>query len=56
VNDLGAAIFVPLLAQINEHGAVIRRIEQCASFNDEQQELLLRFDRWRLVPLHSDFD
>ena len=49
VIDLGAATFVPPLAQVNEQGATIRRIATWASFDDEQQELLLRFDRWRLV-------
>ena len=47
--DLGASTFVPALAQVNEQGATIRRVAKWQSFNDEQQELLARFDRWRLV-------
>jgi Novel STAND NTPase 1 len=40
---------VPALAQIGDQGATIRRVAHWTSFNDEQQELLRRFDRWRLV-------
>jgi hypothetical protein len=47
--DLGAATFVPALAQINDQGAVIRRIAAWNGFSDEQRELLNRFDQWRLV-------
>jgi formylglycine-generating enzyme required for sulfatase activity len=47
--DLGAVTFVPALAQINEQGATIRRVADWASFSEEQQELLSRLDRWRLV-------
>ncbi len=47
--DLAASTFVPALAQINDQGATIRRIAAWSSFDDEQQELLLRFDHWRLV-------
>jgi formylglycine-generating enzyme required for sulfatase activity len=47
--DLGASTFVPALAQINDQGATIRRITAWNSFNEEQQELLIRFDQWRLV-------
>jgi formylglycine-generating enzyme required for sulfatase activity len=47
--DLAASTFVPALAQINDQGATIRRIATWSSFNDEQQELLIRFDQWRLV-------
>jgi formylglycine-generating enzyme required for sulfatase activity len=47
--DLAASTFVPALAQINDQGATIRRIAAWNSFNDEQQELLIKFDHWRLV-------
>jgi formylglycine-generating enzyme required for sulfatase activity len=47
--QLAASTFVPALAQINEQGAAIRRIATWNSFEDEQQELLTRFDQWRLV-------
>jgi formylglycine-generating enzyme required for sulfatase activity len=47
--DLAASTFVPALAQINDQGTTIRRIAAWNSFNDEQQELLIRFDQWRLV-------
>jgi formylglycine-generating enzyme required for sulfatase activity len=47
--DLAASTFVPALAQINDQGATMRRIAAWNSFNDEQQELLIRFDQWRLV-------
>jgi hypothetical protein len=47
--DLAASTFVPGLAQINDQGATIRRVAGWSSFSDEQQELLLGFDRWRLL-------
>jgi hypothetical protein len=47
--DLAASTFVPALAQINDQGATIRRVATWTSFSDEQQELLLNFDQWRLV-------
>ena len=47
--DLGHATFVPALVQINEQGAVIRRVAAWKSFGEESQELLERFDSWRLV-------
>jgi formylglycine-generating enzyme required for sulfatase activity len=47
--DLGASTFVPALAQVNDQGATIRRIAAWNSFKEEQQELLIRFDQWRLV-------
>ena len=47
--DLASSTFVPALAQINDQGATIRRVVPWTGFSDEQQELLLRFDRWRLV-------
>jgi TIR domain len=49
VVQLGAATFVPALAQINDRGATIRRVAQWASLGEESRELLERFDRWRLV-------
>jgi formylglycine-generating enzyme required for sulfatase activity len=52
--DLGASTFVPALAQINDRGATIRRVAPWASFSDEKQELLLRFDQWRLVVRKGD--
>ena len=49
LTDLGAAIFVPALAQLNDQGAIIRREALWTGFDEEQQELLGRFERWRLV-------
>ena len=54
--DLAASTFVPALAQINDQGATIRRIAAWNSFNDEQQELLIRFDQWRLVVRKGETD
>ena len=54
--ELGASTFVPALAQVNEQGATIRRVAKWQSFNDEQQELLARFDRWRLVVRRGEAD
>jgi formylglycine-generating enzyme required for sulfatase activity len=54
--DITASTFVPALAQINDQGATIRRIAAWSSFNDEQQELLLRFDQWRLVVRKGEAD
>jgi conflict system STAND superfamily ATPase/TIR domain-containing protein len=47
--DLAASTFVPALAQINDQGAVIRRIAAWTGFDEEQRDLLERFDHWRLV-------
>jgi hypothetical protein len=47
---------VPALAEINDQGATIRRIAAWNSFNEEQQELLKRFDRWRLVVRKGEAD
>ena len=47
--DLAAATFVPALVEINDQGATIRHIADWSRFTEEQQELLKRFDRWRLV-------
>ena len=46
---LGAATFVPSLVQINDEGATIRRVANWHEFGEEEQELLARLDRWRLV-------
>jgi formylglycine-generating enzyme required for sulfatase activity len=55
-DDLAASTFVPALAQINDQGATIRRIAAWNSFDDEQQELLIRFDEWRLVVRKGEVD
>ncbi|MCI0600365.1 MAG: toll/interleukin-1 receptor domain-containing protein, partial [Beijerinckiaceae bacterium] len=47
--DLAASTFVPALVEVNDQGATIRHIAKWALFGEEQQELLKRFDRWRLV-------
>ncbi|MGH7880013.1 MAG: hypothetical protein ACREQD_11025, partial [Candidatus Binataceae bacterium] len=47
--NLASSIFVPALAQISDEGVTIRCVADWTSFDDEQQELLDRFDRWRLV-------
>ncbi len=47
--DLGAATFVPALADLNDKGAAIKRVGSWKGFSDEQRDLLLRFDQWRLV-------
>ncbi|MGO9171873.1 MAG: SUMF1/EgtB/PvdO family nonheme iron enzyme [Rhodomicrobium sp.] len=47
--DLAAATFVPTLVEINDQGATIRHIAEWSRFSEEQQDLLNRFDRWRLV-------
>jgi formylglycine-generating enzyme required for sulfatase activity len=54
--DLAASTFVPALAQINDQGATTRRIAAWNSFNEEQRELLLRFDQWRLVVRKGEAD
>jgi formylglycine-generating enzyme required for sulfatase activity len=46
---LGARTFVPPLADVNDDGAAIRRVAEWTSFDPEQQAMLDRFDRWRLV-------
>ncbi len=52
--DLAAACFVPALAQVNDQGATIRRIATWNSFDEGQQELLTKFDQWRLVVRKGD--
>jgi formylglycine-generating enzyme required for sulfatase activity len=47
--DLAESTFVPALAQINDQGAAIRWVASWSDFDEEQQELLTRFDEWRLV-------
>jgi formylglycine-generating enzyme required for sulfatase activity len=49
LTDLAADTFVPALVQVNDQGMAIRRVAKWTSFDAEQQELLRRFDRWRLV-------
>lgn len=47
--DLAARTFVPALVEVNDQGATIRHIADWSNFDEEQQELLSRFGRWRLV-------
>ena len=54
--DLAAATFVPALAEINDQGATIRHIAEWSSFSEEQQDLLKRLDRWRLVVRKGEVD
>ncbi len=54
--ELAARTFVPSLAEVNDHGAVIRHIATWSSFDSEQQDLLERFIRWRLVVRKKDKD
>jgi formylglycine-generating enzyme required for sulfatase activity len=54
--DLAASAFVPALAQINDQGATIRSIAAWNSFSDDQQELLMAFDHWRLVIRKGEAD
>ena len=54
--DLAASTFVPALAQINDQGTAIRRIAAWSSFSAERQDLLMRFDQWRLVVRKGDAD
>ena len=54
--DVAASTFVPALAQINEQGATVRRVAGWNSFDDEQQERLIRFDQWRLVVRKGEAD
>jgi hypothetical protein len=52
--ELGASTFVPRLAQINDQGAIIRRVAKLESFDEEQRELLARLGRWRLIVIKGD--
>jgi formylglycine-generating enzyme required for sulfatase activity len=54
--DLAASTFVPTLAEVNDQGATIRHIAEWSAFNEEQQDLLKRFDRWRLVVRKGEAD
>lgn len=47
--ELARGVFVPALADVNDEGAAIRRVASWSDFSPQQQELLERFDRWRLV-------
>jgi formylglycine-generating enzyme required for sulfatase activity len=47
--DLAASTFVPTLAQINDSGAVTRRIAPWGGFDGDQQALLFCFEQWRLI-------
>jgi formylglycine-generating enzyme required for sulfatase activity len=47
--DLAASTFVPALAGIDDQGAAIPCVAAWNSFSDEQHDLLLKFDQWRLV-------
>ena len=53
VNDkeavLCASVFLPALVDLNDEGSVIRRVADWENFEEEEQELLDRFIRWRLV-------
>jgi hypothetical protein len=42
-------VFVPGLAQVNEHGEAIRRVATLSSFDGEGREILSSFEKWRLV-------
>jgi hypothetical protein len=55
-DDLGSATFVPALTQINDQGAVIRRVATWTEFDDDQRELLARFQQWRLVVRKGEAD
>ncbi|HVM79565.1 MAG TPA: SUMF1/EgtB/PvdO family nonheme iron enzyme [Stellaceae bacterium] len=45
----GAQVFLPSLAQVNEGGAVIRRVARLSAFDEAGKQLLGAFDKWRLV-------
>jgi formylglycine-generating enzyme required for sulfatase activity len=55
-DDLGSTTFVPALTQINDQGAVIRRVAAWKDFNGVQRELLERFQQWRLVVRKGEAD
>jgi formylglycine-generating enzyme required for sulfatase activity len=54
--DLGASTFVPTLAQVNDQGATIRHIATWSDFDEEQQDLLKRFEGWRLLIRKGEHD
>jgi len=47
--DIAESTFIPALVQVNEQGDTTRRVAAWKEFSEEQQELLSRFDQWRLV-------
>ena len=47
--ELGQRVFLPALADVNDEGAAIRRVAGWDDFDPQGQELLERFDSWRLV-------
>lgn len=49
IEAIAAATFARSLAEINDQGAVVRRVAEWSSFTQQQQELLSHFDSWRLV-------
>lgn len=51
---LARRTFIPALVNIDEAGRVIRRVAQCDVFDDDQRELLRRFEQWRLVTAGTD--
>jgi Sulfatase-modifying factor enzyme 1/TIR domain len=55
-DKLGASTFVPTLADINDQGVEIRRIAPWTNFNEEQRQLLICFDEWRLVVRKGEAD
>ena len=52
--NLGGRTFVPALVDVNEDGAAIRRVADWSEFDDDQKDLLDRFDRWRLLIKKSE--
>ena len=42
-------VFVPALAQVNERGGTIRRVAALSSFDEEGKDILISFEKWRLV-------
>jgi formylglycine-generating enzyme required for sulfatase activity len=49
-----ARVFVPALAQVNDHGAAIRRVAKLAAFNQDDLALIESFAKWRLIVISSD--
>lgn len=54
--DVAASTFVPALAQVNDQGGTIRRIAAWQDFSDEQQDMLIAFEQWRLVIRRGEAD
>src|SRR5262249_42176700 len=42
-------VFVPALAQVNERGGTIRRVAALSSFDEDGKDILISFEKWRLV-------